>query len=74
MSFIIAVALNTVSFDHKHKKEVLPSLSLPDFIKQDTDVRLKAYLQSILLNGYSQKKIRKVTVLGNKGNNVIINF
>ena len=67
MSFAIAVALTTVDPDHKNKNQILRFLALPDFVKQDTNVRLKAFLQAVSLTGYSQKKIRRVTILGNKG-------
>ena len=67
MSFLIAVALNSYMRKHAHRKEILNSLSLPDFVQQDIDTRLKAYLRAISLNGFSKQKIRKMIVLGNKG-------
>ena len=67
MSFLIAVALNSVMQNHVRKKQILNSLSLPDFVRQDIDARLKPYLSAISLNGFSKRKIRKMTVLGNKG-------
>ena len=68
MSFVIAAAINTIDPTHENREQILKYLVLPDFVKEDPNVRLKAYLQAITLNGYSKKKIRKVTILGNKGN------
>ena len=67
MSLLIAVALNTTMHDHVQRREILDSINLPEFVKQNTQTRLKAYLNAISLNGFSKKKIRKVIVLGNKG-------
>ena len=67
MSFLIAVALNSFMREHPHRKEILNSVSLPDFVQQDIDTRLKAYLSAISLNGFSKQKIRKMIVLGNRG-------
>ena len=68
MSLLIAAALNTTMQNHEQRKDVLNSINLPDFVKQNTHARLKAYLIAISLNGFSKKKIRKLIVLGNKGN------
>ena len=67
MSIIIAVALNVVDPNHRNRRKILRLLSLPDFIKSGNGDRFKAYFEAILLNGYSEKKTRKITVLGNKG-------
>ena len=67
MSIIVAVALNVVDPNHRNRRMILRLLSLPDFIKSGNGDRFKAYFEAILLNGYSEKKTRKITVLGNKG-------
>ena len=71
MSLVVAVALITVMKKQKHEQQILKSLSLPDFVRENIDDRLRSYLNAIALNGYSKKKIRKVTVLGNKGTFII---
>ena len=67
MSFVVAVALNIVAPNHRNRRQIFDLLVLPDFIKGDTGTKFKAYFQAILLNGYRQQKVRKITVLGNKG-------
>ena len=67
MSIIVAVALNVVDPNHRNRRKILRLLSLPDFIKEGNGDRFKAYFEAILLNGYCEKKTRKITVLGNKG-------
>ena len=67
MSFVIVIALNIVDPNHLNRHKILDSLTLPDFIKNDTGAKFKAYFRAIMLNGYSQQKVRKITVLGNKG-------
>ena len=67
MSFVIAIALNIVDPNHLNRRKILDSLMLPDFIKNDNGAKFKAYFRAIMLNGYSQRKVRKITVLGNKG-------
>ena len=67
MSFVIATALNLVDPKYHNRRQILDSLMLPDFIKNDTGAKFKSYFNAILLNGYSQRKVRKITVLGNKG-------
>ena len=67
MSFIVAIALGMVEPNHQHKQQIFKLLTLPDFVKEDADQRLKVYLEAIQLDGYDEKKIRKMIVLGNKG-------
>ena len=68
VSFVIATAINTIDPEQENREQILSYLSLPDFVKEDLNVRLKAYMKAVTLYGYSKKKIRKVTILGNKGN------
>ena len=42
---------------------------LPDFIKKNPGTKIKGYMQAIELDGYSDTKIRKLVIPGNKGIN-----
>ena len=67
MSFIVAIAVGIVKPNYQHQQQIFKLLALPDFVKEDADQRLKVYLEAIQLDGYDEKKIRKMIVLGNKG-------
>ena len=74
MSSVIATALNIAAPKHPNKNQILDLLLLPDLIKYDNGSKFKAYFQAILLNGYNQRKVRKVIILGNKGNSNLSNM
>ena len=67
MSIIFAMALEIVQPNHPYKRQIYNLLSIPDFVKDDIDQRLEAYIEAIRLDGYDIKKIRKMIALGNKG-------
>ena len=61
------MAMSILHPDHPRKKSILSKLSLPPFIKEDLNSRLKPYLEAVQLDGYDKRKIRKMIMLGNKG-------
>ena len=68
MSLILATLNKVDPSSHIETSGILNKLNLPDFVKQDIVGRIKPYLEAIEMDGCSKIKIRKVIVLGNKGN------
>ena len=42
-------------------------LDIPDYIKADSERKLKPYLEAVKLSGYEKKQIRKMMMIGNTG-------
>ena len=49
------------------ERRILKLLALPEFVKEDLMQRFIPYLRAVELDGYDNRIIRKMIVLGNKG-------
>ena len=49
------------------ERRILKLLTLPEFVKEDLIQRFIPYLRAVELDGYDNRIIRKMIVLGNKG-------
>ena len=67
MSAVIALAILVVGCNETFETDIRRYLYLPEIVKDNLPRNLIPFLEAIELDGYEERKIRKMMIVGNTG-------